>query len=57
MGVSRSYFPRWRFFITETEMLVFRCVENGLYRRKIPAQIQVAKKSVRMKFIEHHVGA
>jgi hypothetical protein len=44
MGLSSSYFPCWPFFITETEMLAFRCFKNGLDRRKIPAQIQLRKK-------------
>jgi hypothetical protein len=42
------------FLLRKQKCSLFRCSENGLDRLKIPAKSRSAKKSVRMKFIEHH---
>jgi len=45
MDVSGSSFPCWPFFITETEMLAFRCFGDGLDLLKIPMVGQFEKRS------------
>jgi len=44
IGLSVSSFPCGPFFITETEMLAFRCSEKRAGPDQNPGQIQVNKK-------------